>query len=75
MFVSQTALCFWKPGISQIKGTNGRGIAMKRKSPPKYDNTIGCVVLWAAVTRPDRRTAMKWLRLALRERKRKARLH
>jgi hypothetical protein len=45
---------------------------MKRKSPLKYDNAIGCVLLWAAVIRPDRQTAMKWLRVAIRERNRKA---
>ena len=47
---------------------------MKRKSPLKYDNAIGCVLLWAAVMRPDRRTTMKWLRVAMRERNRKAQL-
>ena len=45
---------------------------MKRKSPLKYDNAIGCVLLWTAVIRPDRRTAMKWLRVAIRESNRKA---
>jgi hypothetical protein len=58
-----------------INGTDEKWAAMKRKSPPiKYDNAIGCVLLWAAVTRPDRRTAMKWLRLVFRERYRKAQL-
>ena len=47
---------------------------MKRQSPPKYDNAIGCILLWAAVTRPDRRMAMKWLRVAIRERNRKVQL-
>jgi hypothetical protein len=53
-----------------MNGTDEKGNVMKRKSPRKCDNTIGYVVLWAAVTRPDWRTAMKWLRLALRERNR-----
>jgi hypothetical protein len=57
-----------------MNATYGKGNAMKRKSPPKYDNTIGYVALWAAVTRPDRRTAMKLLRLALRERNRNAKV-
>ena len=48
----------------RMNGTN----SMKRKSQPKYNNTIGCIALWAAVTRPEGRTAMKWLRLAICER-------
>jgi hypothetical protein len=47
---------------------------MKRKSSPKYDNAIGRVLLWAAVLRLDRRTAMKILRVAIRERNRKTQL-
>ncbi|HEY5704935.1 MAG TPA: hypothetical protein VIS96_05110 [Terrimicrobiaceae bacterium] len=48
---------------------------MKRKSPPiKYDNAVGCVLLWTAVTKPDRLTAVKWLRVAVRESSRKAEL-
>ena len=48
--------------------------AMKRPSPPRYDNTIGCVLLWIAVVRPDRRTAMEWIRVAIAERDGKAQL-
>jgi hypothetical protein len=58
-----------------INGTDEKWAAMKRKSPPiNYDNAVGCVLLWAVVTRPDRRTAMKWLRVVIRERNRKAQL-
>ena len=42
---------------------------MKRKSSPEYDNAIGCVLLWAAVLRLDRRTAIKILRDAIRKRR------
>ena len=58
--------------VTNENGTDGKGNAMKRKAPLRYDNAIGCVLLWAAVIRPDRRTAMKWLRLAVRERNLKA---
>ena len=51
-----------------------RANTMKRKSPLKYDDAFGCVLLWSAVIKPDGRTAMKWLRAALRERSRKTRL-
>jgi hypothetical protein len=60
--------------VANENGTDGKGNAMKRKAPLRYDNAIGCVLLWAAVIRPDRRTAMKWLRLAMRERNLNAKL-
>jgi hypothetical protein len=41
--------------------------AVNRKSPLGVHNAIGCVLLWIAVMRPDRRTAIKWLRVAIRE--------
>lgn len=55
-------------------GNDEKGNAMKRNSLPQYDNPVGCVLLWIAVIRPDRRTAMRWLRVAIRERNRKAQL-
>jgi len=60
--------------LLNINETDEKGTAMKRKAPLKYDNAIGCVRLWAAATRPDRRTTVKWLRVAIRERNRKAKL-
>jgi hypothetical protein len=48
--------------------------AVNRKSPLGVHNAIGCVLLWIAVMRPDRRTAIKWLRVAIREHSRKAQL-
>jgi hypothetical protein len=47
---------------------------MRRKSSPEYDNSIGCVLLWADVLRLDRRTAITILRVAIRERNRKTQL-
>jgi hypothetical protein len=53
---------------------NKKRTAMKRKSSPEYDNAIGCALLWAAVLRLDRRTAMKILRVATGERYRNTQL-
>ena len=59
------------PLILNINGADAKD-AMNRKSPLKVGNAIGCVLLWIAVIRPDRRTAIKRLRAAIRERSRKA---
>ena len=53
---------------------NKKRTPMKRKSSPEYDNAIGCVLLWAAVLRLDRRIAMKILRVAIRDRNSKTQL-
>jgi hypothetical protein len=43
-------------------------------SPRRYNSALGCVLLWIAVVRPDRRTAMECIRAAIAERDGKAQL-
>ena len=70
---TQIATTKWEETVPLILNRNAaEAKAMNRKSPLKFDNAIGCVLLWIAVIRPDRRTAMKWLRVGIRERNRKA---
>jgi Domain of unknown function (DUF4158) len=56
--------------LFNVNGTGEERNPMKRKSPRRYD-TIGCVLLWIAVVRPHRRTA---IRVAIAERDGKAQL-
>ena len=60
--------------LFNVNGTGEERNPMKRKSPRRYDNTIGCVLLWIAVVRPDRRAAMELIRVAIAERDGKAQL-
>lgn len=60
--------------LFNVNGGGKEGNAMKRQSLRKYGNSIGCVLLWIAVVRPDRRTALEWLRVAIREHERKSQL-
>jgi hypothetical protein len=61
------------PLILNLNGSDAKDV-VNYKSPLRVDNAIGCVLLWIAVIRPDRRTAIKWLRVAIREHSRKAQL-
>ena len=60
--------------LFDVNGTGEEPDPMKRKSPRRYDNALGCVLLWIAVVRPDRRTAMECIRVAIAERDGKAQL-
>ena len=52
--------------LFDVNGTGEEPDPMKRKSPRSYDSALGCVLLWIAVVRPDRRTAMECIRAARR---------
>ena len=60
--------------LFDVNGTGEEPDPMKRKSPRSYDSALGCVLLWIAVVRPDRRTAMECIRAAIAERDGKAQL-